>query len=163
MRGALAAVTVVAVGMGVQTVACKAPTSTQSADPSPGPTATASLNTSERPVPATPSSAPSPPACWQVGGPIRAPRRISGKAFRIPKSVEGAQTVGGVLLYQATITEEGAVRDLRLQKPGPARPEWSAIDRAAREAIRTWRYTPTVVSGRRVPVCISVSIIVDVW
>jgi hypothetical protein len=100
--------------------------------------------------------------CVRVGGPVREPRRIEGSPFRVPSSVRGLRTAGGVLLYETRIAESGSVQDVRLLRPLPSDPGYVEIDRAFRQTIRTWRYSTTVVSGRPVSVCLTVSVIVDV-
>jgi len=100
--------------------------------------------------------------CVRVGGPIREPRRIEGVPFRLPDSMRGLRTAGGVLLYEARIAESGSVQDVRLLRPLPSDPGYVEIDRIFRQTLRAWRYSTTVVSGKPVSVCLTVSAIVDV-
>ena len=112
------------------------------------------------------ATAPASPSlgtpCVRPGGPVSEPRRLAGKPVRVPASVQGVRTAGSTLIYEATIGEDGQVRDVRLLRPLPAHAGYPEMDRAAREALLTWRYAPTVVDGRAVPVCLSMSVTVEV-
>ncbi len=80
----------------------------------------------------------------------------------MPHSVEGIRTRGGVLVYEATISESGAVQALRPLRPLPRHPGYPDIDRAFRETVASWRYTPTLINGKAVAVCLTVSLTIDV-
>jgi TonB family protein len=114
------------------------------------------------PSPATPASAPSAPACVNVGPGVPEPRKITGEQLRFPPGLKGRRFSGGVLVYEANIDERGVVRDVRPLRPIQEAPPWPELDRAARAAVRSWRYTPTVVGGQPTAVCLVVTVIVHV-
>jgi protein TonB len=56
-----------------------------------------------------------------------------------------AQSAGrqGVVILEAVISEEGEVRRLRVLRSVPL------LDEAAMDAVRQWRFTPTLLNGQR--------------
>lgn len=110
-------------------------------------------------APPSPVAAPVPsPQCVRVDA-LRAPRKIHDARVAIPESVRGVRVHGmSVLIYEATITAEGAVEDVRLLKPHDPVAPWPGLDGAARKALHQWRYEPVVVDGR--PVCAVMTITV---
>ncbi len=112
---------------------------------------------------ATPAfSPPDPISCVRPSAAIPTPHRLAGKPVRIPPSLEGVRTAGSTLVYEATIGEDGQVRNVRLVRPLPTHPGYPEIDRHFRETLLTWRYTQTVIDGRAVSVCLTISATVDV-
>jgi len=102
---------------------------------------------SEPPPP--PAPVPRPPA--RVGGVIQAPRKIVDVAPVYPKLAQTAG-IGGIVIIEATIDEEGNVRDARVLRSVPL------LDAAAAAAVRQWRFTPTVLNGQAIPVLMTVTV-----
>jgi periplasmic protein TonB len=100
-------------------------------------------------VPAPPPPARTAPV--RVGGSIRGPQRIAGGPPRYPALAQAAHVEGNVVL-DAVIDEHGVVRDLRLLRSIPL------LDQAALDAVRQWRYTPTLLNGVPVPVIMTVTV-----
>jgi protein TonB len=102
-----------------------------------------------------PSEPPPPPAApvtpSRVGGDIRPPRKIADVAPVYPELARAAR-VSGVVIIEATIDEEGNVRDARVLRSIPL------LDRAAVEAVRQWRFTPTVLNGQVIPIVMTVTV-----
>jgi periplasmic protein TonB len=93
-----------------------------------------------------PSSAP-----LRIGGNIREPRRAFGVAPVYPAIARQAR-VQGTVVIQAVIGADGAVRDARVQSSLPL------LDQAALDAVRQWRYEPTLLNGVPVAVIMTVSV-----
>ncbi len=88
---------------------------------------------------------------------VNEPKKVHHVNAKYPELPRG--TVGsGVWVGEALIGPDGRVRkvavlqDLKFE---PAFPQFSA---AISDAILQWRYTPTFVAGRAVPVCMTVSV-----
>ncbi len=58
----------------------------------------------------------------------------------------------GVVVLEATIDERGSVERLRVIESAPL------FDQAALDAVRRWRYTPTLLNGVPVPVLMTVTV-----
>ena len=103
-------------------------------------------------LPPPPSPAPPPPpAPVRVGGIIRAPQKVHDVAPRYPVVAQQSR-VQGVVILEAVISEDGAVRSLRVLRSQPL------LDAAAVEAVRQWRFTPTLLNGQPVPVVMTVTV-----
>jgi protein TonB len=99
-----------------------------------------------------PPPAPKPPAGPQkVGGQIREPRRVFSVAPIYPGLARQAR-VQGTVVIQAVIGVDGAVRDTEIINSVPL------LDQAALDAVRQWRYAPTLLNGEPVPVIMTVSV-----
>ncbi len=99
----------------------------------------------------TPPPPREPPAPVRVGGLVRAPQKIKDAAPRYPAIAQAAGVQGRVIL-EAVISEEGAVRDVRVLRSEPL------LDDAAVDAVRQWRFTPTLLNGQPVPVVMTVTV-----
>jgi outer membrane biosynthesis protein TonB len=92
---------------------------------------------------------------------MAAPRKLKDVAPAFPKG-HATLTSSGPLVTEVLIDPSGKVARVWLVQSGPGR-RWSrAIEHAVAEAIRQWRYSPMVVDGKAVSVCMTVSTIVDV-
>ncbi len=98
------------------------------------------------PPPPPVRSAPVP-----VGGNIRPPQKVAGAPPVYPLVAQQAR-LGGVVVLEATIDERGNVERLRVVQSAPL------FDQAALEAVRRWRYTPTLLNGVPVPVLMTVTV-----
>jgi protein TonB len=99
-----------------------------------------------------PPPAPAPaPAPVRVGGAIRAPQKIVHVAPEYPAIARAART-SGVVILETVITAEGSVGEVRVLRSVPL------LDAAAVDAVRQWRFTPTLLNGEAVPVVMTVTI-----
>jgi periplasmic protein TonB len=87
----------------------------------------------------------------KVGGAIRAPRRIAASPPIYP-TVAIAARISGEVMLEALIDEQGRVGRVRVLKSVPL------LDAAAVDAVRTWRYTPTLLNGVPVSVLMTVTV-----
>ena len=101
--------------------------------------------------PEPPREPPPPRRIEQVGGRVKAPKKIHHVAPIYPPLAIVSRTEGVVVL-EAVIGEDGTVRDVRVLRSVPL------LDRAAIEAVRQWRFTPTVLNDEPVPVVMSVTV-----
>jgi len=72
------------------------------------------------------------------------------------------QTRGGTLVYDITIGPSGDVTDVRQIRRGRSAGPSKVIADAWLRAIREWKFEPTVVGGERVPVCMAVTVTIDI-
>jgi protein TonB len=86
-----------------------------------------------------------------VGGVIEAPTRVSYAAPMYPPIAQSARIEGTVVL-EATINAQGLVESVTVLRSIPL------LDRAAVEAVRQWRYTPTRLNGQAIPVIMTVTV-----
>ena len=108
-------------------------------------------NCSTETAPPPPPPPPPPPTVRRVGGDIRPPQKVTDVAPVYPPLARAAR-VEGIVILEAVIGEDGGVRDVRVLRSVPL------LDGAAMEAVRQWRFTPTLLNGEPVPVVMTITV-----
>lgn len=121
--------------------------SLSTAPPAPDPTGATELNP-DRSAPTTPA-APQQPV--RVGGNVTAPTKIHDVRPVYPAAARRMR-VEGVVILETVIGATGSVEQVRVLRSVPL------LDDAAVDAVRQWRYTPTLLNGVPVPVVMSVTV-----
>lgn len=104
---------------------------------------------------APPPPPPPPPASHtpvRISGEIKAPALIR-RVAPIYSQLAVAARVQGYVILEATVDEEGEVRDVQV-----LRSAHRFLDDEAILAVRQWRYSPLVISGQRVPFVLTVTL-----
>jgi len=100
---------------------------------------------------------PPPPPAAPPQQPIRLhsgmepPRKTVNVAPRYPTTAQAAH-VEGVVVLDAVIDTTGRVTDVRVIH------SVRLLDQAAIDAVRQWRFTPTLLNGEAVPILLTVSV-----
>jgi periplasmic protein TonB len=100
---------------------------------------------------------PPPPPVQRPTGPIRITNGLKppAKVFHVdpvyPVMARQAH-IEGVVIVEATIDETGRIDRLKVLRSAPL------LDAAALEAVRRWRYTPTLLNGVPVPVLLTITV-----
>ena len=87
----------------------------------------------------------------RVGGSIQPPRKVHDVRPVYPPMAQSAR-VQGIVIIEATIGPSGEVADVRVLRSVPL------LDEPALDAVRQWRYTPTLIDGVAVPVIVTVTV-----
>jgi TonB family protein len=87
----------------------------------------------------------------RAGGEVRPPMKIGGAQPLMPELAVRAN-VRGIVILEITIAVDGSVKDARVLRSIPL------LDAAALDAVRQWRYAPTTIDGKPVPVIMTVSV-----
>jgi protein TonB len=85
------------------------------------------------------------------GGDIREPKKIAHVPPIYPPIAISAG-VHGIVILEATISETGSIENLRVLRSHPL------LERAAIDAVKQWRYTPTRLNGVPVPIIMTVTV-----
>jgi TonB family protein len=101
--------------------------------------------------PSRPGDYPPPENPVRVGGNIGQPSKLVHVDPVLPPAAAQAN-VRGVVIVQITIDTQGAVSDAKVLRSIPL------LDRAAVDAVRQWRFEPTQLNGRPVPVIMTVTV-----
>lgn len=88
---------------------------------------------------------------YEVGGGVSPPELVERIVPPWPRDADPA-TVSGVVTAELKIDESGRVAAVKIIKANPA------LEEAAAAAFRQWRYAPTMLEGRAVPVKMTVSV-----
>ena len=104
------------------------------------------------PPPPTPRVVvPPAPQPVRVGSGLRPPQKIHHVAPVYPTIAQSAR-VSGTVILEALIAEDGSVRDVKVLR------SVALLDTAAVEAVRQWRFTPTLLNGTPVQVIMTVTV-----
>ena len=87
----------------------------------------------------------------RVGGQIRAPQKVVNVAPVYPQEAQDAG-VQGVVIIEAKIGADGSVAEAWVVRSIPM------LDQAALDAVRQWRYSPTLLNGAPVPVIMTTTV-----
>jgi protein TonB len=87
----------------------------------------------------------------RVGGAVRTPIKTVHVNPVYPPIALSAR-IQGIVIIEATIAEDGHVRDARVLRSIPL------LDQSALDAVMQWRFTPTTLNGAPVPVIMTVTV-----
>jgi TonB family protein len=96
-------------------------------------------------------TAVTPSDVLKVGGPIKAPKKLVNVPPRYPDDALQAKVQGEVVL-DIVIDANGVPTDVQVAKSVPM------LDAAAIEAVKQWRYEPTLMNGAPVPIAMTVTV-----
>ena len=95
--------------------------------------------------------APDPAGALRVGGAVGPPKKTKDFPPEYPALAQQAR-VQGVVSMEVRIDERGAVSDVRTLRSIPL------LDQAAIDAVKQWRYEPTLMNGVAMPVIMTVEV-----
>ena len=107
-----------------------------------------SLNVPVVPLPPPPVRPPDP---VRPGGVIKYPTKVHHVPPVYPRLAQDAK-VEGLVILEAIIAVDGRVQDVKILRSKPL------LDQAAIDAVRQWRFTPTLLNGVPVPVIMTVTV-----
>jgi periplasmic protein TonB len=87
----------------------------------------------------------------RVGGNIKTPVKIYDVKPVYPPVAQAAG-VSGVVIIEARIGTDGGIEDARILRSIPL------LDEAALDAVKQWRFTPTLLNGQAVPIVMTMTV-----
>jgi protein TonB len=87
----------------------------------------------------------------RVGSVLQAPKKTHHVAPEYPSIARSAR-VSGTVILEAVLAEDGSVQDVRVLR------SIKLLDDAAIEAVRQWRFTPTLLNGQPQRVLMTVTV-----
>ena len=87
----------------------------------------------------------------RVGGEVKTPAKIHDVRPVYPEEAKQAG-ISGMIVMEVLIDTQGSVRSTFVKRSVPA------LDQAALDAVRQWRFTPTILDGTPVPVLMTVTV-----
>ena len=109
----------------------------------------AELYTAATPASVARRSSARPPI--RVAGNIAPPTKLVDVKAIYPQAAMDAQ-VTGVVILDVTVDVDGAVSNVDVVRSSPLR------DQAAVDAVRQWKFTPTLLTGAPVPVIVTITV-----
>jgi TonB family protein len=97
-------------------------------------------------------SAPDAEGYYKIGGDIPPPAPTTPRVAPPRPPEAEAAGAGGAVILEIRVDETGSVSDAKILRSIPL------LDEAALAAVRQWRYEPTIVDGRPVPVKMTVTV-----
>jgi periplasmic protein TonB len=94
---------------------------------------------------------PRPQEPLRPGGVIKYPAKVHHVPPVYPRLAQDAR-VEGLVILEAVIGVDGRVQDVKVLRSKPL------LDQAAIDAVRHWRFTPTLLNGVPVPVVLTVTV-----
>jgi hypothetical protein len=87
-----------------------------------------------------------------------APRKLRDVPIDVPTRPGATRAGSSIWLGDALVDQDGKVRAVWTLRPLRFDPAWPEFDEAIAAGIRQWTYEPSVVDGKAVPVCVTVSV-----
>jgi len=98
-----------------------------------------------------PDAPPASDGTLRVGGQIKAPQKIVNVNAIYPQEAKDTG-IQGVVIIEAKIGADGSIAEAWVVRSIPM------LDQAALDAVRQWRYTPTLMNGVPVPVICTITV-----
>jgi TonB family protein len=87
----------------------------------------------------------------RIGGNIKSPAKVYTVNPVYPKEAQDSR-VSGMVIVEVLIDTQGDVRSAHVLRSIPL------LDQAALDAVQQWRFEPTVLDGKAVPVLMTVTV-----
>jgi TonB family protein len=97
------------------------------------------------------AASPGPGQPLRIGGPVVEPKKLVHVAPIYPADAQAAR-VSGLVIVEIVIDQQGNVFDAKVIRSVPL------LDAAALDAVRQWKFSPTLVGGAAVPVVMTVTV-----
>ena len=106
---------------------------------------------------------PLPPGrtCYRAPSEVPEPPLLKTAEIELPDTVKGGALTSALLVYEVTIDKSGHISEVKTIGAPPKAPPWPQLHEAAIEALKKYRYAKTVVRRASAPVCLIVSLNID--
>jgi hypothetical protein len=99
--------------------------------------------------------------CYRAGAEVPEPPVLKSAEIKLPEKAKGGPLKSALLVYEVTIDKSGRISEVKTLGKRPPEPPWPQLHDAAIEALKRYKYAKTVVRGASAPVCLMVSLNVD--
>jgi hypothetical protein len=106
---------------------------------------------------------PLPPGrtCYRASSEVPEPPLLKSAEITVPEKAKGGALKSVLLPYEVTVDKSGRISEVKTLGPLPKEPPWPDLHDAAVEALRKYRYAKTLVRGAAAPVCLMVTLNID--
>jgi len=106
---------------------------------------------------------PLPPgrSCYRAGTEVPEPPVLKTAEIKVSDKARGGALKSVLLVYEVTVDKSGRISEVKTLGERPKEPPWPQIHEAAIAALKQYKYAKTVVRGAAAPVCLMVSLNVD--
>jgi hypothetical protein len=100
-------------------------------------------------------------ACYRAGSEVPEPPVLKTAEIKVSSQERGGALKSALLVYEVTIDKGGRISEVRTIGARPKEPPWPQLHDAAIAALKQYKYANTIVRGASAPVCLMVSLNVD--
>jgi hypothetical protein len=100
-------------------------------------------------------------SCYRAGTEVPEPPVLKTAEIKVSDKAHGGALKSALLVYEVTIDKGGRISEVKTLGAQTKEPPWPQLHEAAIEALRQYKYAKTVVRGTAAPVCLMVSLNVD--
>jgi len=110
-----------------------------------------------------PDLPPLPPGrtCYRAGTEVPEPPLLKTAEIKVSDKARGGALKSVLLVYEVTIDKSGRISEVRTVGEQPKEPPWPELHGAAIQALKQYKYAKTIVRRAAAPVCLMVSLNVD--
>lgn len=99
--------------------------------------------------------------CYRAGNEVPEPPVLKTAEIKVSKEARGGALKSALLVYEVTVDKSGRISEVRTIGARPKEPPWPQLHEAAIAALKRYKYAKTIVRGASAPVCLMVSLNVD--
>jgi hypothetical protein len=99
--------------------------------------------------------------CYRAGTEVPEPPVLTTAEIKVSSEERGGALKSALLVYEVTVDKGGRISEVRTVGVRPKEPPWPQLHDAAIAALKQYKYAKTIVRGAAAPVCLMVSLNVD--
>jgi hypothetical protein len=99
--------------------------------------------------------------CYRAGSEVPEPPVLKTAEVKVSSQERGGALKSALLVYEVTVDRAGRISEVRTVGAPPKEPPWPQLHDAAIAAFKQYKYAKTIVRGASAPVCLIVSLNVD--
>jgi hypothetical protein len=99
--------------------------------------------------------------CYRAGSEVPEPPVLKTAEVKVSSQAHGGALKSALLVYEVTVDKAGRISEVRTIGEQPKEPPWPQLHDAAIAALKQYKYAKTIVRGASAPVCLIVSLNVD--
>jgi hypothetical protein len=99
--------------------------------------------------------------CYRAGTEVPEPPLLKTAEIKVSDKARGGALKSALLVYEVTIDKSGHISEVRTLGERPKEPPWPELHEAAIQALKQYRYAKTIVRRAAAPICLMVTLNVD--
>jgi len=100
-------------------------------------------------------------SCYEVGKDVPEPALLKNAEVEVPARARGGTLRSALLVYDVLVDKAGRIAEVKTVGQRSPEPPWPELHDAAIVALKNYKYAKTVVRGAAAPVCLIVSLNLD--
>ena len=100
-------------------------------------------------------------SCYDVGKDVPEPALLKNAEVEVPARARGGALRSALLVYDVLVDKSGRIAEVKTVGQRSPDPPWPELHDAAIVALKNYKYAKTIVRGAAAPVCLIVSLNLD--